>query len=391
MPQSVDSLDLAGKRVFIRVDFDVPLDASRNVADDARIRAALPTIEHAMERGAKVILGSHLGHPRRPNPKDSLEPAAARLAELLGKEVKLADDCVGDGVKKLVQDMREGELVMLENLRFHPEEEANDPEFAKALAALCDVYVNDTFSAAHLAHASIVGLPRWVGQRAAGLLMKKELEYLGRMVRGPEKPFVAILGGAKVSDKMKVIESLLPRVSALLIGGAVAYTFLKAQGVATGMSKVEEPKIGTAKDAIGKAKRLGTKLLLPIDHLAGESAGEKSRRVVVTHPAIPEDLMGLDIGPGTAELFRKEILGAKTVFWNGPMGIYEIELLAGGTRAIAQALAGVKGTKVVSGGDSAAAVGRMGLAAKMSLVSTGGDASFELIEGRELPGIKALE
>jgi phosphoglycerate kinase len=393
MARMIDTLDLDGKRVFIRVDFNVPLDASQRITDDTRIRAALPTIKYALDKNAKVILASHLGRPKGPDPKESLEPAAARLAELLGKkEVKLADDCVGDGVRKLVHDMRDGEVVMLENLRFHPEEEANDPEFCKQLASLCDVYVNDAFGTAHRAHASTVGMVRFVtGQKGAGFLMQKEIEYLGKVLKAPQKPFVAILGGVKVSDKIKVIDNLLPRVSALLIGGAMAYTFLKVQGIAVGKSRVEEAKLETAKQALEKAKRLGVNLMLPIDHVCGDSPDEKSKKVIVGEQAIPGELLGLDIGPQTVAAYRKEILGAKTVFWNGPMGLFEVAAFAQGTRAVAQALSEVKGTTVIGGGDSAAAIEEMGFSAKVSHVSTGGGASLEFIEGRELPGLKALE
>jgi phosphoglycerate kinase len=393
MVRMIDNLDLGGKRVFIRVDFNVPLDSSQKITDDTRIKAALPTIRYALDKNAKVILASHLGRPKGPNPKESLEPAAARLAELLGKrDVKLADDCVGDGVKKLVHDMREGEVVMLENLRFHPEEEANDPEFCRQLASLCDVYVNDAFGTAHRAHASTAGMVKSVsGQKGAGFLMKKEIEFLGKVLKDPEKPFVAILGGAKVSDKIKVIENLLPRVSSLLIGGAMAYTFLKAQGVAVGRSRVEEAKLDTAKQALEKAQRLGVKLLLPVDHVCGDSPDEKAKKTIVPEQAVPADLMGLDIGPMTIAAYRKEILGARTVLWNGPMGLFEVPAFAEGTRAVAQALTEVKGTTVVGGGDSAAAMEEMGFSEKVSHVSTGGGASLEFIEGRELPGIKALE
>ncbi len=392
MVRFIDQLDLSGKKVFIRVDFNVPLDANQKITDDTRIRAAVPTIKYALDKNAKVILASHLGRPKGPSPKDSLEPAAARLAELLKKDVKLGDDCVGDGVRKLVQDMRDGEVVMLENVRFHPEEEANDPEFARQLAALAEVYVNDAFGTAHRAHASTAGMVKHFQQKGAGFLMKKEIEYLGKVLKDPQKPFVAILGGAKVSDKIKVIDNLLPRVDSLLIGGAMAYTFLKAQGVEVGRSRVEEAKLDTAKQALDKAKRLGVKLLLPVDHVAGDSPDEKSRVVTVDDKDIPADLMGLDIGPQTQQRYRDEILNAKMVLWNGPMGLFEVEKFSAGTRAVAKAMAdNTKGITVVGGGDSAAAVEQMGYANKIAHVSTGGGASLEFIEGRELPGIKALE
>ena len=392
MVRYIDNLDLAGKRVFIRVDFNVPLDAERRITDDRRIKSALQTIKYAIDHDAKVILASHLGRPKgQRSPKDSLMPAAERLAELLGKDVKLADDCVGDGVKKLVQDMRNGDVVMLENLRFHKEEEGNDPEFSKQLAALCEVYVNDAFGTAHRAHASTAGMAAHVRERAAGFLMKKEIEYLGRVLKDPEKPFVAILGGAKVSDKIKVIDNLLPRVDTLIVGGAMAYTFLKAQGVNVGKSRVEEAKIETARSALEKAKRLGVELMLPVDHVGGDALDESSKKVVIAEQAIPAELMGLDIGPQSVAAFRAAILGARTVFWNGPMGLFEVDKFAEGTRAIAQALADSKATSIVGGGDSAAAVEQMGFAEKVSHVSTGGGASLEFIEGLELPGIKALE
>ena len=391
MATSIDRIDLAGKRVFIRVDFNVPLDEHQRVTDDTRIRAALPTIKLALDKNARVILASHLGRPKGPDPKESLEPAAARLAELLGKDVKLADDCVGDGVRKLVQDLRDGEVVMLENLRFHPGEEANDPDFAKQLASLADVYVNDAFGTAHRAHASTAGMVKFVPVRVAGLLMKKELDYLGKVLKDADKPFVAVLGGSKVSDKIKVIDQLLPRVDALLIGGAMAYTFLKAQNIAIGKSRVEDAKLDTASKAIDKAKRLGVRLLLPVDHIAGDQPNASSKRVVIAEQAIPPELMGLDIGPKTQALFADEVRQAKTVLWNGPMGMFEVDKFAEGTRAIAKAMSESKGVTIVGGGDSAAAIQQMGYADKVKHVSTGGGASLEFIEGRELPGVKALE
>jgi phosphoglycerate kinase len=394
MIRYVDDLQLTGKRVFIRVDFNVPLDERSHVTDDTRIREALPTVQRALAMGGKVILASHLGRPKGPDPKLSLEPAATRLSELLGKEheVILADDCVGDGVKKLVRDLKDGQVLLLENLRFHKEEEANDEPFSRELASLVDVYVNDAFGTAHRAHASTAGMVPFVKEKAAGLLIRKELEYLGRIVKSPEKPYVAILGGAKVSDKIKVIDNLLPKLDALLIGGAMAYTFLKVQGVEVGRSRVEEDKLAIARKVLESAERLKVTLALPMDHVAGTEPSEKSNKQDVPERAIPKDLMGLDIGPKTREHYRQHIRGAKTVFWNGPMGLFEVPKFAEGTRAVAEAMAANRGaTTVIGGGDSAAAAQQMGVADKMSHVSTGGGASLELLEGRELPGIKALE
>jgi phosphoglycerate kinase len=389
----VDDLQLSGKRVFIRVDFNVPLDEAGKVTDDTRIREALPTIQRALSMGARVILASHLGRPKGVDPKLSLEPAATRLSELLGKEqeVLLADDCVGDGVAKMVRDQKPGQVVMLENLRFHKEEEANDEAFARQLAAIADVYVNDAFGTAHRAHASTAGMVPFVKEKAAGLLIRKELEHLGKLVRGADKPFVAVLGGAKVSDKIKVIENLLPRVSSLLVGGAMAYTFLKTEGVEIGKSRVETDKLPLAARLIESARRLSCDLVLPVDHVCGTSLDDKSE-AVVTDRHIPEGKMGLDIGPRTRELYRQKIREAKTVLWNGPMGLFEVAKFAEGTRAIAAAMAeNRQATTIVGGGDSAAAVNEMGYGSKVTHVSTGGGASLEFLEGKELPGIKALD
>jgi phosphoglycerate kinase len=390
----IDELQLTGKRVFIRVDFNVPLDEKRRVTDDTRIREALPTIQRALKMGGKVILGSHLGRPKGPDPKLSLEPAASRLAQLLGKshEVILADECVGDGVKKQLRDLKEGQVLVLENLRFHKEEEANDEAFAKQLAEQADVYVNDAFGTAHRAHASTAGMVPFVKEKAAGYLMRKEIEYLGKVLKHPEKPFVAILGGSKVSDKIKVIENLLPRVDAMLIGGAMAYTFLKVQGIEVGKSRVEADKLDLARKLLAAAERLGKPLVLPVDHVVGTEPSENSPAIEDPERAIPQDKMGLDIGPKTRDLYRQHIRSAKTVIWNGPMGLFEVEKFAAGTREVAQAMASLReGTTIVGGGDSAAAVQQMGFADQISHVSTGGGASLEFLEGKELPGIKALE
>ncbi len=389
MIKTVDELDVKGKRVFVRVDFNVPLKEDGEVADDARIRAALPTLRWLLAHDAKVIVASHLGRPKGRDPKLSLEPAGARLAELLDQDVVFADDCIGDGVRKLVLDLKEGRLLLLENLRFHAEEEENAPGFAQALAALCDVYVNDAFGTAHRAHASTAGLALLVPVRAAGFLMKKELDYLGRILKNPEAPFVAILGGAKVSDKIKVLDNLLGKLDALLIGGAMAYTFLKATGAQIGKSRVEEAKLDVAAEILEKARKLSVRIGLPRDHVAAADPG--SNAVAVDGLSIPADLMGLDIGPKTVAAYSDEIAKARTVFWNGPMGMFEKKPFAEGTFAIARALARSKATTIVGGGDSAAAVAEAGLADQMSHVSTGGGASLEFLEGRELPGVKALE
>ena len=389
--RTLDKLDLAGKRVFIRVDFNVPLDERGGVADDQRIRAALPTIEHAIRARARVILASHLGRPKGREEKYSLEPAGERLSALLKQDVILADDCVGDGVRKLVQDLKEGQVALLENLRFHPEEEKNDEAFCKELASLCDVWVNDAFGTAHRAHASTAGMARFVKEKAAGFLIQKELEYLGKALSQPRRPFVALLGGAKVSDKIKVIENLLSKADAVCVGGAMAYTFLKAQGVPVGRSRVEEDKLDLARSILERARARKVDFLLPVDHVCGAEPKETARREVTPGKEIPDGLMGLDIGPRTLDAYRQRVLAAGTVFWNGPMGLFEQKPWAEGTFGLARAMAESKATTVVGGGDSAAAVEEAGLVPKMTHVSTGGGASLELIEGRVLPGIQVLE
>ena len=392
--RSIDDLQLTGKRVFVRVDFNVPLDAQRNVTDDTRIREALPTLRKILQMGGKLIVASHLGRPKGVDPKLSLEPAAGVLSELLGKpyEVLLADDCVGDGVRKMVKDQTPTQVVLLENLRFHKEEEANDPAFARALAENADVWVMDAFGTAHRAHASTAGMAPFVKERAAGYLMVKELEFLGRLLKSPAMPYVAVLGGAKVSDKIKVIESLLPRISSLIVGGAMAYTFLKAQGIEVGKSRVEADKLDVARRALDAAERLGKAVVLPIDHIASTDPTGKAPIREVKERALPPEMMGLDIGPRTRALFAEHLRPAQTVLWNGPMGLFEVPAFAAGTKAVAETIAGLKDAiTVVGGGDSAAAVQEFGLAKKMSHVSTGGGASLEFLEGKELPGVKALE
>jgi phosphoglycerate kinase len=386
---SIRDLDLNGKRVFIRVDFNVPLQKNEQgkmeITSDKRIKASLPTIQYALEHGAGVILASHLGRPKgKPNPEMSLKPAAERLAELLGRPVKMAPDCIGPEVEAMKP--APGEVVLLENLRFHAEEEKNDPEFAKRLAALCDVYVNDAFGSAHRAHASTEGMIRFVAQAAAGLLMEQELKYLGMATRNPERPCVAILGGAKVSDKIEVIENLGKVVDKLLIGGAMAYTFLRAQGQPTGKSLVEEDKIDLAKKLLAD---LGSRLVLPVDHVVvAEIAPGAPSQVVET---IPADKIGVDIGPKTIELFSGVISGAKTVIWNGPMGIFEKPPFDTGTVGVAKAVAGSGATSVVGGGDSEKAIKAAGVTKQITHVSTGGGASLEFLAGIQLPGVAALE
>ncbi len=385
---SIRDLDLNGKRVFIRVDFNVPLQKNdkgeMEITSDKRIQASLPTIQYALDHGAGVILASHLGRPKgKPNPEMSLQPAARRLQELLGRPVKMAPDCVGPEVEALKP--APGEVLLLENLRFHPEEEKNDPEFARKLAALCDVYVNDAFGSAHRAHASTEGMVRFVPQAAAGLLMEQELKYLGMVTSHPERPCVAILGGAKVSDKIEVIRNLGKVVDTLLIGGAMAYTFLKAQGQPTGKSLVEEDKVELAKTLLGE---LGGKLVLPVDHVVvSEIAAGAANEAVET---IPDGKIGVDIGPQTVAKFSKVIAGAKTVIWNGPMGIFEKPPFDRGTVAVAKAVADSGATSVVGGGDSEKAIKAAGVTSRITHVSTGGGASLEFLAGIQLPGVAAL-
>ena len=383
---SIRDLALSGKRVFIRVDFNVPLaPGGREITSDKRIRASLPTIEYALAQGAGVILASHLGRPKgKPNAEMSLAPVAKRLGELLKKPVKFAPDCVGPSVEALLP--APGEVLLLENLRFHAEEEKNDPGFSRQLASLCDIYVNDAFGSAHRAHASTVGMIAHVQQAAAGLLMDKELEYLGKATRNPARPCVAILGGAKVSDKIEVIQNMLKVVDRLLIGGAMAYTFLRAKGEQTGKSLVEEDKLDLARDLMQQA---GSKLMLPSDHVvAAEFKAGAENSVVAT---VPQGMMGLDIGPKTIDAYAKVIATAKTIIWNGPMGVFEMPPFDKGTAGVAKAVAESGAISVVGGGDSEKAIKSAGVADKISHISTGGGASLEFLAGMELPGVKALE
>jgi phosphoglycerate kinase len=388
--RTVDQIDLKGKRVFIRVDFNVPQDEKNNITDDTRILLSLPTIRFVSEASGKVILASHLGRPKgKRDPKFSLAPVAERLSQLLDKKVDLATDCIGEEVEKQIGGMKEGEVLLLENLRFHPEEEKNEGAFSKALASLCDIYVNDAFGAAHRAHASTEGMTRFVKIVAAGFLMMKEVESLEKALLNPQKPYVAILGGAKVSDKIGVIQNLLDKVNTLLIGGGMAYTFLKAEGFQVGKSLVEENQIGFSHNLLEKAKGR-IKFLLPSDHIAAERMDIQAKREIVRNDKIPSGWVCLDIGPETVKTFSEEIKSAKTIVWNGPMGVFEMEPFSEGTFAMAKAIANSSAFSVVGGGDSVAAVNQAGVSDRISHISTGGGASLEFLEGKKLPGIEAL-
>jgi phosphoglycerate kinase len=392
---SIRDLPLSNHRVLMRVDFNVPLEDGR-VMDDTRVRESLPTIEYALRRGARLVLVSHLGRPKgKPNPKMSLKPVAERLRMLLdkdlapGENVGFCPDCVGPEAEEMAGKLEQGQTLLLENLRFHPEEEANDEKFSKQLASLADFYVNDAFGTAHRAHASTVGVTKFVKKSAAGLLMEKELQYLGKALQHPERPFIAILGGAKVSDKIDVIRNLMHKVDALIIGGGMAFTFLKAQGEPVGKSLVEEDKIDLARQLLQQAKAHKMKFLLPVDHVVADKIDANA--AVQTVSRIPANLMALDIGPKTVELFAKEIAGARTIVWNGPMGVFEVAPFAKGTFKIAQAVAENAGaTSIVGGGDSVSAVHAAGVADKITHISTGGGASLEFLEGKKLPGVEAL-
>jgi len=389
--RSLEDLDIAGKRVFVRADLNVPLEAGR-ITDATRIDATLPTIRYVLEHGGLPIVASHLGRPRgRPAPELSLRPVADYLRRALGVPVELAPDCIGEAVERLVAGARPGQVVVLENLRFHPGEENDDPSFAERLAHLADVYVDDAFGAAHRAHASTAAMARFFRDKAAGFLLRREVEFLQRLLAAPEQPFVTVLGGAKVSDKIGVLENLLGRVQSFCIGGAMAYTFLRAQGKPVGRSRVEADKLDLAAQTLARAGARGVRVLLPVDHLAAERAAAGATTRVVGADDFPAELLGVDIGPRTVDAFAREIAAARTALWNGPMGIFEIDAFGVGTMAIARALARSNGTTVVGGGDSVAALARAGLADAVTHVSTGGGASLEFLEGRELPGLAALE
>lgn len=392
-PLSLQDLDLKGKTVFMRVDFNVPLDGEK-ITDSTRIDAALPSIQTVLDQGASLVLASHLGRPKgQIVPQDSLKPVANYLSSVLDAPLDMATDCVGEQVLKAKQELSAGHVLLLENVRFHPEEEANDPSFAKALAEGVDVFVNDAFGSSHRAHASVAGIAEFVAEKAAGHLLEKELEFLGNAIESPTAPFVAILGGAKVSDKIGVIEALIDKVDSLIVGGGMAYTFYRSMGLEIGTSIVEEDKIELASSLLEKAQSKGVELLLPEDNVIASAFSADAEIKTVLRDSIPNDWMGLDIGPLTQALFAEKVRRAKTVLWNGPMGVFEMEPFAKGTLAVAQALVEATdsgATTIIGGGDSAAAITQLGLESKVTHVSTGGGASLELLEGKPLPGVTAL-
>jgi len=389
--QTIKDIDVTGKRVFCRVDFNVPIDKQGVITDDTRIRAALPTINYLLEQGARLILASHLGRPKgKPDPTASLAPVATYLGSLLARKVLMAPDCIGNETAALADKLEVGQVMLLENVRFHAGETDNDPAFAEQLAALAEVYVNDAFGTAHRAHASTEGVARILKPAVAGFLMQNELQYLGGALDNPQRPFVAILGGAKVSDKITVIEKLLEKVDAILIGGGMAYTFLKAQGLSIGSSLVEEDRLAMALDLLAQADQKNVKMFLPTDHLVADTFAADSPFTIAGNDQFPDTGMGLDIGPQTITTYQKQIASAKTVLWNGPMGVFEFDAFAKGTFAVAEALADSDCLSIIGGGDSVAAVNKANLQDKMTHISTGGGASLEFLEGKALPGVVAL-
>lgn len=388
---NLDETPLSGKRVFVRVDFNVPLDKDGNITDDSRIRAALPTLQFIMEKGGKLILASHLGRPKgEVESRFSLKPVAIRLEKLLGKPVALAPGCIGAEVEAMVNSLKPGEVMLLENIRFHKEEEQNDPEFSLALSRLADVYVNDAFGTSHRAHASTAGITQYVSIKCAGFLLKKEMDYLSKIMDRPAHPLLAILGGAKVTDKIGVLNNLINKVDALIIGGAMAYTFLKAQGLEVGNSLLEAGKIQLAADVLSKAKDVGIRLLLPSDHVITNRLSPTGEVRITEAASIPSDWIGVDIGPKTIDSFSEVVSESRTIFWNGPLGMFEVDAFARGTMAIARAVASSQSISIIGGGDSVAAIKQAGLEGQISHLSTGGGAYLEMIEGKILPGIAAL-
>jgi phosphoglycerate kinase len=390
----IEDLDVTGKKVLVRVDFNVPLDENQNITNDKRIVASLPTITYLSEKGAKVILMSHLGRPKgERKPEFSLKPVAEDLKTRFGEKVSFTDDCIGEMVEQAVSSLQDGYILLLENLRYYNEEIKNDPEFAEKLASLCNVYINDAFGTAHRAHASTEGVTKFIDQCAAGYLIKKELDYLGKALEKPEHPFVAILGGAKISGKIDVITNLIGNVDTLIVGGGMAYTFYKALGLEIGTSLLEDDKVSLADQILIDAEAKGTKVLLPLDCVCGYDFSNETERKVVVKDAIPKDMMGMDIGPETIKLFSEELASARTIVWNGPMGVFEFDNFAAGTYRIAEVLAECTdrgATTIIGGGDSASAIAKAGLSSRMSHISTGGGASLEFLEGKTLPGIIAL-
>jgi len=390
--KSIDQLDIAGKRVFLRVDFNVPIDKSGKITDDTRIRAVLPTLNYALSKNARILLASHLGRPKgKPEPEFSLAPVARKLGELLKKQVSLAPDCIGPEVEKMVAAMKPGDVLLLENLRFHKEEEKNEAGFAQGLAKLADVYVNDAFAVSHRAHASVEGVTQFFREKAAGFLMRDELHYLGKVMEEPARPLVAVIGGAKVSGKLEVLQNLAPRVDKLIIGGGMAFTFLKSRGMNVGKSLVEEDLVKTAKEILEAANKKGVKVYLPVDCVVADKMDPSAQTKVVPAEKMPADWMGLDIGPETLNRFGEALKDAKTILWNGPMGVFEMEPFSKGTMGMVRQIVSSGAMSIVGGGDTDTAVHKSGLAEKISYISTAGGAFLELLEGKKLPGVEALK